>query len=65
MEWLVGKETVCIYNCQLGIEMNDMYDTGYEASCMLDFDNFDVGYCPMGSERLTKVLKNHMLHESM
>ena len=62
MEWLVGKGIIDIYNCQPGI---DMYDAGYEANHMADINDCGVGCCPTGSERLTRVPKNHVSRETM
>ena len=49
MGWLVERGMIRIYNCQLGIEVNDMYDAGYEANHVVDIDDCDVGCCPTDS----------------
>jgi len=66
VEWLlVAKKMMCIYNCRLGIEMNDMYDARIDMNHVAEIDDCDVGCCPMGPERLMKVLKNRMSRELM
>ena len=62
---MVVKAMMCIYNCWLGIEMNDMYNVRINMNRLAKINDCDVGCCPMGSEHLTKVLKNHVSHESM
>jgi hypothetical protein len=42
-----------------------MYDAGVDVGPVAEIDDCDVGCCAMGSERLTKVLKNHVSRKSM
>ena len=57
VEWLlVGKAMMCIYDCWLGIEMNDMYNIGINMNCMAEIhDHAIVG---------TAFDFNHRAHQS-
>jgi len=46
---LVVKVMMCIYNCQLGIKMNDMYDMRINMNRVAEINDCNSGCCPMGS----------------
>jgi len=39
---LVGEVMMCIYNSQLGVEMNDMYDVRIDMNRVAEIDDYDV-----------------------